>query len=304
MDPALFETILREIREMGTYRVVLSGPGEPSLHPQFDRMLGLMMQLNMEPLVLTNGIGIDVARAKIWATKRAAFRFSIHAGDHETWLRVHPGGTAKQFESLSRIIESLTAAKGPRVSTINVIHKANFRNVCEMIEHARKLGVQEVVFRPVFARDKLAHLVLNLEEEAELHRNLQHCVRLAESYGIRTNLHEYLANNLYVHSGVLRTDHLYREIPCYFGWIHAVFDIDGTMTPCLDSGLVMGRAGKQSIRDMWHSRHYWAFRRNAITMPQHRKLLSGCKCDACCMYKLNVNVYRLLHLKSLNYREP
>jgi wyosine [tRNA(Phe)-imidazoG37] synthetase (radical SAM superfamily) len=158
LDPALFEMILREARQMGTYRIVLSGLGEPSLHPEFDRMLELMMRLDMEPLVLTNGIGIDAARAKIWATKRGCFRFSIHAGDHETWLRVHPGGTGKQFERLSQLIRLLVAAKGPRVSIMNVIHKANFINVRPMIEYARRLGVREVKFQPMYVHDGLAPL--------------------------------------------------------------------------------------------------------------------------------------------------
>lgn len=301
MDWPLFETIARESRAMGALRIVLGGDGEPAMHPQFDRMLELLTQLDLEPYVLTNGLFVNEKRAKIWATKRAHFRFSIHAGDIDTWLHVHPGGTAEQFEHLSRLIKLLSAAGTPRVSTMHVIHKANFLHVREMIVHARELGVREVLFRPVRADGKLAQVILNADEEAQLRGELQRCLHLAQSYGIRTNLYEYLANNLYIRSGVLQTGGLYRKIPCYIGWIYAEFDLDGTMTPCLHSKIVMGRAGQHRIRDMWLSPSYRVFRRETRSMPQRGQLVRGCACSACCMAKFNINIYNVLHLKSFEY---
>jgi len=302
MDSALFEMILRESREIGTFRVVIGGNGDPALHPRFDRMLERTVQLGMEPYVLTNGLIADEKRARVWATIDAHFRFSVHAGDEETWLRVHPGGTSKQFAGLSRLIKLLAAARTPQVSTINVIHKANFRHVREMMEYAHRLGVPDVLFRPVRAEGDLAQLTLDPEEEAELHRDLKYCLRLGQSYGIRTNLREYLANNLYIRKGVPQTERLYRSIPCYIGWIYAEFDIDGVMTPCLHSKIIMGRAGKQRIRDMWLSPRYRAFRRETRSMPRRGEPVRGCECEACCMAKYNINIHNLLCLKSLAYR--
>lgn len=301
MDPAILETIVRETHAMGTYRVVLGGNGEPSLHPEFDRILGLMTDLGMQPYVLTNGLGIDEDRARLWATKRAHYRFSIHAGDVETWLRVHPSGRAEQFEQLSRVIKTLVLAHTPHVSTTHVIHRANQHGIPEMVEHAHELGVQEILFRPVRAEGSLAELVLDAEEESELRHRLTTSLELADAYGIRTNLREYLVNNLHIDSGVLQTAHLYRRIPCYIGWLYAEFDLDGTMRPCLNSKIVMGRAGEDRIRDMWRSSRYADFRRRAYGMPAQGNLVNGCQCSSCCMVKYNLNVHRLLHLRSLRY---
>lgn len=214
---------------------------------------------------------------------------------------MHPGGTTEQFKRLSRVIKLLAQADTPHVSTMHVLHKANFRHIREMVEHARELGVREVLFRPVRAEGKLAQVVLDADEEVQLRRELQHCLRLAESYGIRTNLREYLQNNLHICSGVLETAEIYRKVPCYIGWIYAEFDLDGTMMPCLLSKITMGRAGEQRIRDMWHSPRYLAFRREAISMPRRNELLEGCQCRSCAMFKYNLNIYNLLRLKSLNY---
>jgi wyosine [tRNA(Phe)-imidazoG37] synthetase (radical SAM superfamily) len=301
MDPKLLETILRECRQMGTFRAVLGGHGDPSLHPQFDSMLDLMMQLEMEPYVLTNGLSLTERRARLWSSMQAHFRFSIHAGDRETWVSVHPSGTPKQFDRLSNMIKLLVASGKPHVSNMHVISKANFRNIRAMVEHAHQIGVKEVLFRPVRVQGALSEVVLSVEEEVELHKELRDCLKLAENYGIRSNLKEYLENNLYIQSGVMQTYHLYCKIPCYIGWIYAEFDIDGTMTPCLYSTRVMGRAGEQKIGEMWHSSDYWAFRREARKMPQSGKPVKGCSCNACCMAKYNVNIHNLLRFRKFNY---
>ncbi|MGD2148016.1 MAG: radical SAM protein [Anaerolineae bacterium] len=327
MDPQLFETIIREARAMGTFRVVLGGEGEPTLHPRFDDMLLLMTELRMEPYVLTNGLGVDEARASTWAASRAHFRFSLHAGDEETWMRVHPSGRPGQFQHISGVIKSLVQAERPAVSTTHVIHRANYRHVRSMVEHAHELGVREILFRPVrvgglvteLVEDsvgeperrrrlntdpRVAELVLDRDEEAELRRLLKSGLELSERYGIRTNLRQYLADNLHIQAGVLHTEEVYQRIPCYMGWIYAEFDVDGTMRPCLHSEIAMGLAGQQPIRDIWRSPRYRRFRRQAITMPRRRALVDGCHCSSCCMVKYNTNVHNLLHLKSLDYGAP
>jgi MoaA/NifB/PqqE/SkfB family radical SAM enzyme len=303
MDGSLFEQIVRESRALGAFRVVLCGYGDPALHPRFDRMLEVMGQLDMEPYVLTNGLALDEARVRIWATKRAHFRFSLHAGDVETWLRVHQGGRAGQFERVTRAIRALTASGVPRVSAMHVIHKANFNRVRAMIEHARDNGVREILFRPVRAEGPLAPVVLDPEEQEHLRRQLADCLPLAEGNGIRTNIREYLENNLFIDQGALQTADLYRKIPCYIGWIYGEFDLDGTLRPCIYSRIEMGRVGASSLREIWHSPRYRDFRREARTMPKRGSPVQGCRCHACAMAKYNVNLYNLLHLKSLKYSE-
>ena len=299
MDARIFEQIIRESRALGTYRVVLGGFGDPALHPKFDGMLELMKRLNMEPYVLTNGLALDETRVKLWARQRAHFRFSLNAGDIETWLRVHPGGTARQFERLSHAIRELAASGAPRISAMHVIHKDNFHRVREMIEFARAHGVRHVLFRPVRAEGPLAPVVLSPDEQEQLRRDLAACLPLAEGYGIRTNLRQYIENNLFIEEGALRTTDLYRKVPCYIGWLYAEFDVDVTLRPCLLSQIEMGKIGEASLREIGHSPRYYDFRREARTMPVCGRLVKGCHCHACCMAKYNVNVYNLLHFKSL-----
>jgi MoaA/NifB/PqqE/SkfB family radical SAM enzyme len=301
MEPHVFETILRECRAMGTFRVVLGGNGEPSLHPRFDEMLRLMSKLGMEPYVLTNGLALDGERARLWSSIHAHYRLSIHAGDEGTFLAVHSQARPGQFERLTRAMKLLSSGGPARISAMHVISKANFRHVRAMIDHAHEVGLREVLFRPVRAVGELAPTVLSSEEEDELHAELKQCLKLAGAYSIRTNIHEYLKTSLWIDSGLVDTAQLYRKIPCYIGWLYAEFDRDGTMRPCLHSRRAMGRAGERTIREMWNSPAYREFRRESRAMPRAGRLVSGCACSQCCMAKYNVNIYELLRLKSFRY---
>ena len=303
MDDNLLRECVQECHDMGTFRLVLGGNGEPTLHPRFDDIMGLMRRLYMEPYVLTNGISLSDARVKIWGATPGHFRFSLHAGDPETWARVHPRNKPAQFERLSRHIRDLAAASVPKVSTMHVIQKANFRQVPRMVEHAREVGVKEILFRPARADSGLSQVTLTPEEEQELHRGLSRSLRLAESYGIHTNLAEYLATDLNNRQGVLNTWPLYQKIPCYVGYLHAEIDLDGTLVPCIFSHRVMGRAGVDRLRDLWDSPRYRAYRLEGRAMPRRGTPVKGCLCGACCMTKFNQNLYNLLHLKSLRFGE-
>jgi MoaA/NifB/PqqE/SkfB family radical SAM enzyme len=155
---------VQECHDMGTFRLVLGGNGEPILHPRFDEVMILMRRLHMEPYVLTNGISLDSARVKVWGATPGHFRFSLHAGDPETWQRVHPRNRPEQFERLSRHIKELAGTGVPKVSTMHVIQKANFRQVRRMVEHAREVGVKEILFRPARADGGLSEVVPTAEE--------------------------------------------------------------------------------------------------------------------------------------------
>jgi len=301
MDPALCETIIKEAHKMGTFRFILGGHGEPFLHPQFDNILNLTLRLGKAPYVITNGLYIDELYARILATKPAQFRISMHAGDVETWLRVHPTCSASQFNTLTKAIKLLTTSNIARVSLLHVIQRANFRHVLEMIEYAHSLGVKEIQFFPVRGEGNLSQVVLDPDEDLELRKDLQVCLKLSASYKINTNIRDYLSTNRYIRAGVPDTTYLYQKIPCYIGWIYTEFDIDGIMRPCENSDLVMGRAGNQHIKDMWYSNQYHTFRNDALKLPWRNEFIKGCKCQECCMSKFNINVHNLLRLKSIKY---
>lgn len=304
MEIALCEKIIHEAHQMGTFRFILGGHGEPLLHPQFDRILSLLVRLKKSPYIITNGLAIDKGYVKYLSKHSAHFRISLHAGDPETWHRVHPTGEAGQFEQLSDAIRHLSCSGAATVSLMNVIQKANFKHILKMVEHAHLLGVKRILFMPVRAEAVLSQVLLNNDEQQESREHLQRALGYARRHGIRTNISEYLSTNRLVRCGIPDTRDLYRNIPCYIGWIYSEFDTDGAMRPCENAELVMGNAGGQHLKEMWLSKRYQHFRHESLNLTAKDEGISGCLCHECPMSKFNINVHRLLTFKSIRYGEP
>ncbi len=296
MDTATLEAIVRECAQLGTHHFVICGSGETTLHPGLDRAIDLAIELGMVPYVATNGLSADEARVRRWATRRAFWRFSVHAADPATWLRIHPTGQAEQFHRIARAVRTLAAARAPHVQLFHLIMKGNFRTVRAMLEHAHELGVRDVRFEPVRTGGPYDQVMLDPDEEARLRRDLRDALALARRLRIRTNLRRYLATNLHIQAGRLRTAELYRRIPCIIGWLYAEFNPDGTVIPCAASRRAMGRIGQQSLHDIWRSPAYAAFRREARALPnRNASPVDGCPCHGCYMNLFNTAIYKLLH---------
>jgi len=296
-DRGMLESIVRESARAGTHKVVLGESGEPIIHPHFDRLLDLTVQQGMTPIVMTNGLALDERRASRWAPMAAYYRFSLHAGDVDTWLRIHPGGSSAQWERLSRVIRVLVREGKSTVVAMHVLQKANFRGIQQMIEHAKEHGIRQVVFSPVRGTGCLAQVLLAEEEESWLRRELQRCIPLAQSLGIRTNARQYLDTGLHVTSGQHQTASVYRRVPCYVGWIQSFVLADGTAIPCEASNRTMGNMHEQSFLDIWRSPRYQEFRREAITLPERGEPVKGCACDHCSLVRSNLKTWNLLHMR-------
>ena len=303
MDYELCEKIIRELHSLGTYRIVLGGHGEPTLHPQFDKLLDLIIEHRMSPYVISNGLTLDKQRARLWAKKRAYFRFSMHAGDVETWLKIHPECTASQFEEISQCIKLMTTSNIAKVATMNAVQKSNFNKIRSMIKYAHMHGIKDVQFFPVRTDGHLPQVVLEAEEEYDTLKDLDWCHGYAKKNGIATNINEYLSSNRFIRGGHLQTQKLYEKMPCYIGWIYTEFDTDGLIRPCENSERVMGHANEEGICDVWNSTRYHTFRREALMISRNGNSVRGCVCENCPMSKFNINIHNLLHFKSFKYNE-
>jgi MoaA/NifB/PqqE/SkfB family radical SAM enzyme len=56
IDPSLFEKIVREASQIGTYRLNLYGMGEPLMHPELPGMLRMLRNTPLHTVLTTNGV--------------------------------------------------------------------------------------------------------------------------------------------------------------------------------------------------------------------------------------------------------
>ncbi len=295
MDVAVAEDVLEQCRALGSYRVVLGGHGEPTLHPEFDHLLARSHHLGLRSYVISNGLDLETARVRLWAERRADFRFSLHAGDPKTWLAVHPDRCESDFRRLEEAIRRLSRGRRARVSTLHVVQRANVGKLEQTVHQARRLGVREILYLPVRAEGARSPVLVDPGDLASLRGELARCAALAARYGIRTNLAESASTWNLTRHGVPRTQELYSKIPCVVGYLYLEVDVDGTLRPCEGSGIVLGSMPRgDRLGAVWRSERLESFRRLGRGLPRTGRPVAECLCDECTMAPFNLAVAKVL----------
>jgi SynChlorMet cassette radical SAM/SPASM protein ScmF len=146
LDPALFETALREGKPLGLSGVKLTG-GEPTLHPQFTWMLGILRDEGLHLTLETNGILLSPSlAAEIARCKEPFVSISLDGAEAETheWVR----GVAGSFEAACRAVRAL-ADLGLRPQIIFSVMRRNASQLEAIVRLAERLGAGSVKFNVV-----------------------------------------------------------------------------------------------------------------------------------------------------------
>jgi len=127
------------------HRFKLTG-GEPTLHPEFSRIVAHIRELGTSLTVFTNGRWPDPERvldALARTTNLVGLLVSLHgahAASHETFTDV-PGSFDETIANIRRAV-----AAGISVTLSAVLHRGNLDELTEIVALAEALGTDHVVF--------------------------------------------------------------------------------------------------------------------------------------------------------------
>lgn len=106
LDPVVFYKVLRELKEMGTWHVTLSG-GEPMLHPHFKDFLASAKAEDMYVSVLSNLTLLDDEVVDIMKLDNvASVQVSLYSMDPETHdaITQQPGSFVKTLSAIEKLV--------------------------------------------------------------------------------------------------------------------------------------------------------------------------------------------------------
>lgn len=132
-------SILQECRQQGLLRVRYSG-GEPTLHPDFQRILDYGASLGFYQVVFTNGHSLDNDTARLWSQSSVKeVLISLHGTEE-----IHNKLTAKR-NAYQRAINAIHNAldTGLGVVVEMILTGKNVEGVLDTIETVKAMGVQE-----------------------------------------------------------------------------------------------------------------------------------------------------------------
>lgn len=177
--------IVAGLKKMGNQGVIISGGGEPLLHPDFVRVLELIKGTGMEIGLNSNGLALDREKALAVAKYCSYFRISLDAGTPEMYKKTH-GMPEKSFKKVCDNMRLMAEVKKETGSPVSftagfLTGKATVEDMEKFVLLCRDCGVGAAQFRP-FTGDNtdISGEYLRLKEKYE-----------TEDFKVRASLQKY-----------------------------------------------------------------------------------------------------------------
>ena len=143
MDTALALRIVGELKDYGVRSITWTGGGEPTLHPEFDKVIDACP---IDQGIYTHGGHIDTDRAALLKRRMNWVYVSFDRADRVSYYRYKQ---ADRFEAACAGVTNLVNADGKATIGLGFLLDADsWKDGPEMIRLGEMLGVDYVQFRP------------------------------------------------------------------------------------------------------------------------------------------------------------
>jgi len=307
LDAEKVITLVDELDDLGTQEIFYHGFGEPGLHPRLPEMIRHVHEKapRMRQHIITNGTWDSPRLLGAISEGRVNVRISLHAGDAETWQRIHPRDDLKYFRQAGENLLHLTGRASDRLEVLYVICNANYKKIAEMVAYAADHGVRRILFRPMrlfkdpSGRYMNAHLLPNADQFQEAAAAVAH-YRQELRGRISVLSVPFEENSFDAEQGRPSSRSFYLSRSCYIGYLLTVIERDGSVWGCLpesSNGEPLGNIHATPFREIWYGPEYDAFRKRQLFLG--KELLDHHGCHSYCQHlDTNVRLNRITRWRS------
>lgn len=297
-------TLADELNSMGTQEIFFHGFGEPGLHPRLPEMIQRvrLQAPQIRQHLITNGTWNSPRLLDAILKGLVHVRFSLHAGDPETWQKIHPRDGLENFRKAGENLLRLTDRADDRMEVLFVICNANHQKIAEMAAFARDHGVKQILFRPMrLFKNRAgeymnAHLMPNAEEFQEAATAV---ARVQQELRGRISVQSvpFEQNCFDPTQDRPSSCTFYGTRSCYIGYVLTVIERDGNVWGCLpesSGGKPLGNIHEKSFREIWYGQEYEAFRQQQLF--RDKTALDPDGCHSYCQHldtNMRLNRFRL-----------
>lgn len=252
MDAATFHRVLGEVATTDAERIIISGGGEPFMHPQIHEFIAAVKARGLLLTIISNGTLCDFeGLAELGVDQMLINMSSASAG---TYVCYHPNQSEDAFE---RLIEGVASVRGRiGINLVQVINALNAHELVAMVELAARLGTR-ASFKLGDTPPGTGVCALNgAQRRALLDIAAPQATERAKQLEVRHNLEAFAEQ-------VARTTH--KEIdkaplPCFAGYLYSRIFVDGRVFFCCEH-IEVGCINDTSFGALWLAEPYNTVRR-------------------------------------------
>jgi len=245
-----FKEILEDCKKLKVEHIVLSSIGEPSLHPDIEKMINDIKNAGMLLRITTNLTFSKKSLLKAFAkVDQLAINFS--AVDDESYRAMYKPLDKSNF---SRVIKNIyfiakvrARFKKPSIEMRFIITNNNFKNIPRALELYRDLNVDYVYF--TFMDDTKYNKKIELTGKNKLVLKEILAIQAKKKFTFRTNIfdiYESLANY---------RNCAFKLRRCLIIWERISVEINGKASLCChNENLTVGDIYKDNLRNLWFAK--------------------------------------------------
>jgi radical SAM protein with 4Fe4S-binding SPASM domain len=290
----LFKKLCDDLKTMGTNSILLTGEGEPLLHPRIFDMISIAKEAGLYVILFTNGTLLDDTRIKsLLDSCPDTLRVSLWASSPEEYEKNCPGSDPATFTKTIKGLRLLTQLKAdrknkaPSVILHHPINRNNFEKVDGMADLAYEAGCNALTFSPLKCWwGSLGSVSLSPTEEKLLLHSLGRLEEKLDSLSLKHNIGNTVLRYKIGYA-------VWEKMPCYIAWLHVRVRVNGNVLPCHRYALPMGNLNEEKLREIWNNSAFRTFRTKTMTRRGLTSIAEHCDCNFCGFIHDNMQVHRI-----------
>ncbi len=255
VDLARVEELLDDAGSLGALEaVVISGMGDPFVHPQVYELLHAVKSRGLHLTVITNLIPADPER--VIALDVDQLLIGIHAASEEAYRAFHPSFRSDEWTRLHAALARFHAA-GRRYKHVQVICGHNAHELVEMVRLGQRYDAARVNFKLAGLKAGTEAARISPEQRRELIEVLVPAAQEeARTLGVTTNLDVFERQ---LSAGGEATAPI-SEIGCFMGYVYSRILVDGTVLYCCNTEVEIGSLQEGRFHELWRGERWEAWR--------------------------------------------
>ncbi|MDR2755891.1 MAG: radical SAM protein [Planctomycetaceae bacterium] len=246
-----FDGVLNTVEE-----VTLMGWGEPTMHPEFIKILECLNRYSVRKYFCTNGQKLSESSLfnAIFDCKVDVMAVSLDGAVAETNDSIRGKGFYNVVNGLKNIVRerSRRGIKFPYVNFVFTAMRSNFREIPTIVRLASELGIEEVkvVFLTAFNNEMESEILYGRMDEVK--RIFEESAEVASELSIRIKL-PYMQGE--------DPSGLSNHKPCYTAWRDLFIGSDGFIRPCMSTPIKFFHIDEcKNFEEIWNHPAYQHFR--------------------------------------------
>ncbi len=273
LDKELCFRIFDELAELRVDKILLSGQGEPFLHPDIMEIIAYAKKKFRRLSIASNGLCLDkdkATRISELLGKNDRLCISVSGASAESYAAYH-GSAPRTWDKLLKVLEILSKADLEDFRIFQIINNITCHEIEAMIHLSASLN-SSLSFKFASIPKGTERFQLSAEQIKHIQENIPAWGLLANRLGVVVNWD--------VFDGQLGEDHVFpiREIGCYSGYVYSRIESDGTVYFCCRTEDIfeVGNISEQSFQKIWFDSPQMKFCRERMRNGEYFPACNSC----------------------------